>query len=146
MAGVWTNSGSTPVGDGRERSGIPDIFRVLIWKRLVRLQASCGVSVTNLAECKSWKNDRNVRRLSCSTQLNCVLPGVLLCLIKLILGLILPCLAALPSWEKGKRVTGTETGLADKTWRVALVTQSWGCDLFIRLLFCWLSSGNGTKN
>jgi len=53
VAGEWANSGSAPVGDGRECSGIPGKFSVVLCERLVRLQASCRVSVTNLLNAKA---------------------------------------------------------------------------------------------
>lgn len=44
-------------------------------------------------------------------------------------------------WEKGKWVTCMETGLADGTWWVGLVTQSWSYHLFAYVSVS--SAGNG---
>lgn len=44
-----------PLGDGRECLGIPGKFNVIVWKRLVRLQASCRVSVTKLLNAKAGR-------------------------------------------------------------------------------------------
>lgn len=92
---------------------VQEFLAKIRFKKKVWLQAGYRVSVTNLLDAKAGR--MTGMRIVCpaefswGSRVNWVLPTVLLCLIKLILGLILPCLAALLScWaECGREGNGS---------------------------------------